>query len=87
MAKGKHARSGRSGGKKGRGANSQTRRNLLVSESDDPFTRPESVACASEGVDEQGEEQCPPGSSNASSFLFEPLLLYPLPQMSQSRCQ
>lgn len=79
MAKGKHTHSGRSGGKKGRGTNNQTRRNHLVSESDDAFTRPDRVGVHAlgtlsgdeGGMDEEGEEQCSPRSSSASSFLFK----------------
>jgi len=66
MGKGKHAHSGRRGGKKGRGANTQARRSLLVSDSDDALTRPESVGHMSGdegGMDEEGEEQHPHGSN------------------------
>jgi hypothetical protein len=78
MAKSKHARSRRSGGKKGRGANPQTRRNLLASNSDDELTRSESIGFngtlpVGEGsMDEEGEGQHPPESesSGAPSFLF-----------------
>lgn len=72
MAKGKHASSGRRGGKKARGANTQPRRSLLVSDSDDALTRPESVGHARDdgGIDEEGEEQQPHGSSRAPSFFF-----------------
>jgi len=76
MAKNKHARSRRSGGKKGRGANPQTRRNLLASDSDDTLTRSESIVFNGtlpgdeEGMDEQGEGQHPPESGSAPSFLF-----------------
>jgi hypothetical protein len=78
MAKSKHARSRRSGGKKGRGANPQTRRNLLASNSDDELTRSKSIGFngtlpVGEGsMDEEGEGQHPPESesSGAPSFLF-----------------
>jgi hypothetical protein len=78
MAKSKHARSRRSGGKKGRGANPQTRRNLLASNSDDELTRFENIGFngtlpVDEGnMDEEGEGQHPPESesSSAPSFLF-----------------
>jgi hypothetical protein len=76
MAKTKHARSRRSGGKKGRGANPQTRRNLLASDSDGTFAQSEGIGFddtlpGSEGeIDEEGEGQHPSESSSAPSFLF-----------------
>jgi hypothetical protein len=73
MAKSKHARSRRSGGKKGRGANPQTRLNLPASDSDDALTRSESIGFNGTlpgGEDEEGEGQHPPESSSAPSFLF-----------------
>ncbi len=75
MAKSKHGRSRRSGGKKGRGANPQTHRNLLPYDSDDALTRSESIGLngtlpgGEEGIDEEGEGQHPPESSSAPSFL------------------
>ena len=89
MAKGKQARSRRSGGKKGRGANPQTRRNLPACDPDDPLNWPESVGFngnlpVGEGegeIDEEGEGH-PSESSSAPSFLSLPSPLYPLPQMS-----
>ncbi len=86
MAKSKHAGSGRSGGKKARGGNPQTRRgrncNVPVSDSDDALTRSEGIGFNDTLPGSEGEGQHPPESSSAPSFLFCPLLLYPLPQMS-----
>lgn len=75
MAKNKHPRSRRSGGKKGKGANPQTRRNLLPSDSDDTLIRSESIGfnCTlpgDEGGMDEGEGQHHPESSIAPSFLF-----------------
>jgi hypothetical protein len=76
MAKNKHARSRRSGGKKGRGANPQTRRNPLASDSDDALTRSESIGFNGTlpgdegGMEEESEGQHPPESGSAPSFLF-----------------
>jgi hypothetical protein len=80
MAKSKHARSRHSGGKKGRGANPQTRRNLLASDSDDPFTRSESIDTLPGGegeMDEEGEGQHLPESSSLPFSSSRPPLLYP----------
>ncbi len=69
-AKSRHAPSGRRGGKRARGANPQSRRNLPVSDSDDAFTRSESIDTlpGGEGEMDEGEGHHPPESSSAPSF-------------------
>jgi hypothetical protein len=85
--KSRHAPSARRGsGKKARGANPQSRRNLPVSDSDDAFTRSERVVFngtlpGDEGEMDGDEGHHAPESSNAPSFLFCSLLFY-LSQMS-----
>lgn len=82
MAKGKHARSRRSGGKKGRGTNPQTSRNRLASGTDDALTQSESIGFngtlpGGEGMDEEGEGQHPESSSvPAFKLSFPHRLLY-----------
>lgn len=89
MAKNKHARSRRSGGKKGRGANPQTRRNLLPSDSDDTMIRSESIGFNGTlpgdegGMDEEGEGQHHPESN---AIITVPIAMWDFDHCDPRRC-